>query len=188
MKILIGVSGSIGVLNVHSYLINLKSEPEVEEIRIVMTPTAARFVNPQGLEALLRQRVYVDPWTEPGPMYSPPELVKDMDLFLIAPASATTLSRCATGSGETLLCHCYLSHKGPVAFAPAMSEEMWEHPAVRRNRERLQEDGAAILPAGAGYSAAAGKVQRGSMCPYSKMWPLLKELVGRATPQPADQP
>jgi phosphopantothenoylcysteine synthetase/decarboxylase len=61
-----------------------------------------------------------------------------------------------------------------------MSEEMWAHPAVRRNLERLQGDGACILPAGAGYSAAAGKFQKSSMCPYSKMWPILRSLVADA--------
>lgn len=182
MRILVGISGSIGVLGIHAYLAHLKSEPEVEEIRIAMTPTATRFVSSQALEALLRQRIYVDPWSEPGPMYSPPELLKDINLYLIAPASATTLSRCASGSAETLLSHCYLSYTGPVAFAPAMSEEMWGHHAVRRNMSRLQEDGATILPPGVGFSAAAGKLQKGSLCPYPTMWPILKSLAAGARP------
>ena len=179
MKILVGISGSIGVLGIPPYLVNLQAEKEVEEIRIIMTPTAARFVNPQALEALLRRQVYIDPWTDGGPTYSPPELLKDIDVFLIAPASATTLSRCATGSGETLLAHCYLCHRGPSAFAPSMSAEMWEHPAVLRNLEQLKADGATILPAGASYSAATGKVQKTSVCSYKEMWPILKSLAAQ---------
>ena len=177
MKILFGISGSIAVLGIPGYLASLQAEKEVEEVRVLMTPTAARFLNPQSLEALLRLSVHVDPWTDGRPMVSPPELVRDIDLFLIAPASATTLSRCATGSGETLLGHCYLCHRGPVAVAPAMSVEMWDHPAVIRNLERLKDDGVCILPAGAGYSAATGKVQKTAVCPYREMWPILKSLV-----------
>lgn len=177
MKILVGISGSIGVLGIPAHLSGLLAEPEVEELRILMTPTAARFVNPKTLEALLRRPVHVDPWTDARQMVSPPELVGDVDLYLIAPASATTISRCANGAGETLLAHCYLSYRGPVAFAPSMSPEMWEHPAVVRNLERLREDGACILPAGMGYSAATGKMGRGAMCSYKEMWPLLKSLV-----------
>ncbi len=179
MKVLVGISGSIGVLGIHSYLASLLAEKEVEELRIVMTPSAARFVSPQALEALFCLPVHVDSWTDARPMVSPPVLVADLGLYLIAPASATTLSRCANGSADTLLAHCYLSATCPTAFAPAMEEEMWRHPAVRRNLERLKEDGAVILPAGAGYSAATGKMGRGAMCSYKDMWPILKSLAQR---------
>jgi phosphopantothenoylcysteine decarboxylase / phosphopantothenate---cysteine ligase len=177
MKILVGISGSIGVLGIPAHLISLQVQSEVEELRIIMTPTAARFVNPRTLEALLQLPIQVDPWTDGRPMYSPPELVKDVDLFLIAPASATTLSRCANGSGETLLSHCYLSYSGLVAFAPSMAPEMRAHPAVARNIERLQADGACILPPGPSYSAALGTFVEGGTCPYQQMWPILKSLL-----------
>ncbi len=176
MKILVGISGSIGVLGIHGHLAGLLAEKEVEELRIVMSPSAARFVSPQALEALFRLPVHVDSWTDGRPMVSPPVLVAGIDVYLIAPASATTISRCANGMADTLLAHCYLSNTTPTAFAPAMEEEMWRHPAVRRNLERLREDGALILPAGVGYSAATGKVGRGAMCSYQDMWPLLKSL------------
>lgn len=181
MKILLGISGSIGALGIPAYLASLKAEKEVEELRVLMTPTATRFLPPQALEALLRRPIYVDPWTDGRPVVSPPELVRDIDIYVIAPASATTLSRCATGSGETLLAHCYLCYTGPSAFAPAMSAEMWEHPAVLRNLKQLKEDGAHILPAGAGYSSATGKVQKTSLCPYNEMWPILKSLAQKKT-------
>jgi phosphopantothenoylcysteine decarboxylase/phosphopantothenate--cysteine ligase len=177
MKILVGISGSIGVLGIPAHLISLQVEKEVEELRIIMTPTAARFVSPRTLEALVRLPVHVDPWTDGRPMYSPPELVEDVDLFLIAPASATTLSRCANGSGETLLSHCYLSYTGLVAFAPSMAPEMRAHPAVVRNLERLREDGACILPSGPSYSAATGTFVKGGTCTYQEMWPILKSLL-----------
>jgi phosphopantothenoylcysteine decarboxylase / phosphopantothenate---cysteine ligase len=177
MKVLVGISGSIGVLGIPAHLISLQVEKEVEELRILMTTTAARFVNPQTLEALLRLPIRVDPWSDGHPMYSPPDLVKDIDLYLIAPASATTLSRCANGSAETLLAHCYLSYSGPVAFAPSMSVQMLNHPAVRRNLERLKKDGACILPPGMSYSASTGTFQPGGTCPYQEMWPILKAFL-----------
>jgi phosphopantothenoylcysteine decarboxylase/phosphopantothenate--cysteine ligase len=176
MRILVGISGSIGVVGIHFYLINMLLEEEVKEVNAIMTPTAARFISPRSLEAYTKQPVHVDLWTEPGAMLAPPELVKGVDLYLIAPASATTLSRCATGSAETLVAQCYLCHTGPVAFAPSMSPEMLEHPAVRRNLDRLREFGACILPQGEGFSVAARKMQKGSMCSYAQMWPQLKAL------------
>ena len=183
MKILVGISGSIGVVGVHSYLVSLLLEKEVEEVRAIMTPTAARFMSPRTLEAFLRRQVHVDPWSDQGPMYAPPELVTGLDLYLIAPASATTLSRCAHGSAETLVASCYLCHSGPVAFAPSMSPTMWEHPAVQRNLDRLREFGACILPPGEGFSVTAQKKERGSMCSYKEMWPILKSLVRKDSGQ-----
>jgi phosphopantothenoylcysteine decarboxylase/phosphopantothenate--cysteine ligase len=177
MKILVGISGSIGVVGIHSYLVSMLLEKEVEEVNAVMTPTAARFLSPRSLEAFLGRTVHVDPWTDPGTMFAPPELVKGIDLYLVAPASATTLSRCAAGAAETLVANCYLCHTGPVAFAPSMSPEMREHPAVRHNLDRLKEFGACILPQGEGFSVAARKMQKSSMCSYAQMWPQLKALV-----------
>jgi phosphopantothenoylcysteine decarboxylase/phosphopantothenate--cysteine ligase len=177
MKILVGISGSIGVVSISSYLLSLLVEEEVEELRVLMTPTAARFLDPKTLESLLRRPVFVDPWTDSGRMYSPPELVKDLDLYLIAPASATTLSRCASGSGETLLAHCYLCHTGPVAFAPCMSPEMLSHPAVVRTLERLAADGACILPCGPAFEVSTGALVNSGTCPYREMWPILKSLL-----------
>jgi len=177
MKILVGISGSIGVLGIHAHLISLMMEEEVEEVRAVMTPTAARFLNPRALESFLRHPVHVDPWTDPGPGFSPPDLVQGVDLYLVAPASATTLSRCAAGSAENLVASCYLAHTGPVAFAPVMSREMWEHPAVLRNLALLKKYGACLLPPGKGYLVTARKHDRGAICPYPVMWSRLKALV-----------
>jgi phosphopantothenoylcysteine decarboxylase/phosphopantothenate--cysteine ligase len=177
MRILVGITGSIGVLGVHVYLANLLGKKEVEELRVLMTPTAARFVSPRALEALIGTPVRVDPWTDSGQMISPPTLVKGIDLYLIAPASATTLSKCAAGIADTLVTNCYLCHTGSVAFAPAMAPEMWDHPAVRSNLERLKEFGACILPSGFGFSAALGKNIKGAMCSFTEMWPRLKALV-----------
>lgn len=186
MKILVGISGSIGVLGIHAYLISLLMEEEVEEVRAVMTPTAARFVNPRALEAFLRHPVHVDPWTDPGLGFAPPELVQGIDVYLVAPASATTLSRCASGSAENLVASCFLCHTGPVAFAPAMSQEMWQHPAVLRNFALLKKYGATILPPGKGYLVTAKKQTKGPMCSYGVLWPRLKALVEESKGRGAD--
>jgi|SRR4028118_358750 Phosphopantothenoylcysteine synthetase/decarboxylase len=177
MKILVGISGSVGVVGIHTYLLNLLMEKEVDEVNAIMTPSAARFLNPRTLEVFLGNQVHVDPWTDTGLMYAPPELVKGVDLYLIAPASATTLSRCATGSAETLIANCYLCHTGPVAFAPSMSPSMWDHPAVIQNIDRLKSFGACILPPGEGFSITARKTEKASICSYTEMWPRLRSFV-----------
>lgn len=183
MRVLFGISGSIGVIGVTGHLQQFLMQEEVEELRVVMTPTAARFLSPRAIEAFLGDPVRVDLWSEPGPMISPPELVRGIDVYVVAPASATTLSRCAAGSAETLVANCYLCHTGPVLFAPAMSEEMMAHPAVRRNLRQLEEFGASILEPSMGYSAAAKRELRVAMCPFPRMWSRLKAVVEEARPR-----
>jgi len=180
MRVLIGISGSLAVVGITVHLKQFLMQEEVEELQAIMTPTAARFISPKAIEAIIGRSVRVDLWSEPGPMISPAELVMGIDVYVVAPASATTLARCASGSAETLVSMCYLCHKGPVVFAPAMHEDALAHPAVRRNLKQLEEFGACILETAIGYSAAAKKETRGAMCPFPAMWSRLKSLVGQA--------
>ncbi|HEV2851664.1 MAG TPA: flavoprotein [Thermoanaerobaculia bacterium] len=180
MRVLVGISGSIAVVGITGHLQQFLMQKEVEELRVIMTPTAAHFLSPKAIEAIIGRSVRVDLWSEPGPMIAPAELVMGIDVYVVAPASATTVARCASGSADTLVSLCYLCHKGPVVFAPAMSEEALAHPAVRRNFKQLEEFGACILETSTGYSAATKKLNRGAMCPFPAMWSRLKSLVEQA--------
>jgi len=180
MRVLVGISGSIAVVGITGHLQQLLMQKEVEELRVVMTPTAARFLSPKAIEALIGRAVKVDLWSDPGPMIAPAELVIGIDIYVVAPASATTLARCASGSAETLVSNCYLCHTGPVVFAPAIPEAVMAHPAVRRNLKQLEEFGACVLETSTGYSAATKKQAKGAMCPFPPMWARMKSLVEQA--------
>ncbi|WP_437552546.1 flavoprotein [Sorangium sp. So ce367] len=171
MKILVGISGAIGVLGIHTYLVRLSAEREVE-LQVVMTPTAARFVSAEALAALLGSTVLTEAWG-PGLTRPPPALVEGVDVYLVAPASANTLARCANGIADSLVTTCYLCHTGPTVFAPAMAPEMLHHPATVRNIDRLREYGALILPTARGVQAATGKILDGALCEYGQMWEAL---------------
>jgi len=180
MRVLVGISGSIAVVGITGHLQQFLMQEEVEELRVIMTPTAARFLSPKAIEAIIGKSVRTDLWSEPGPMIAPAELVMGIDVYVVAPASATTIARCASGSAETLVSNCYLCHTGPVVFAPAMPEEALAHPAVRRNFKQLEEFGACILETSIGRSAATKKQTRGAMCPFPAMWFRIKSLVEQA--------
>jgi phosphopantothenoylcysteine decarboxylase/phosphopantothenate--cysteine ligase len=180
MRVLVGISGSIALVGITGHLQQFLLQPEVEELRVIMTPTATRFLNPKTIEAFLGSRVRADLWAEPGPMISPAELVMGIDVYVVAPASATTLAHCASGSAETLVSNCYLCHTGPVIFAPAMPEEVMAHPAVGRNLKQLEEWGACIMEPVMGYSAAAKRRLRVAMGQFPEMWSRIKDLVETA--------
>jgi len=169
MNVLVGVTGSIGALGIHMYLLRLMAQPGVV-VRAVMTPAAARFVRPETLGAVLHAPVPVGFWSGHGRWVSPPEIIEGVDLLLVAPASATTLAYCAHGNAATIVSACYLCHAGPTIFAPSMSPGMLGHPAVVRNIRQLRNDGALVLPSGRGVAVSSGAASDGALCEFDEMW------------------
>ena len=86
----------------------------------------------------------------------------ESDLMLIAPATASTLSKMAAGQSDNLLLTTYLSARCPVWVAPAMDLDMWLHPATQRNIARLQADGVRVIEPAEG-ELASGLVGKGRM-------------------------
>jgi phosphopantothenoylcysteine decarboxylase/phosphopantothenate--cysteine ligase len=70
---------------------------------------------------------------------------QEVDLFIIAPATANTLAKLANGVADDFLTSTYLACTAPVLIAPAMNTVMWEHPATQRNLQRLRDDGVHLI-------------------------------------------
>src|SRR5262249_40493843 len=77
------------------------------------------------------------------------------DLVVVAPATADVLAKAAAGLADDLLTTTLLTARCPVAFAPAMHTEMWEHPATRANVATLRSRGAHIIEPAAGRLTGA---------------------------------
>ena len=105
-------------------------------------------------------------------------LARWADCVLIAPASADTLSRIASGRADDLLAAVCLACRAPLLLAPAMNQAMWSNPATRDNVALLQQRGVRILgPAegeqacgetGAGTNAGAVRTGRSSVVHFCK--------------------
>ena len=85
------------------------------------------------------------------------ELVERADAFLIAPASANTIAKLATGQADNLLTAAALACRRPLIVAPAMNGAMYEHPATQENLARLRERGVRVLEPGTGSLASLGE-------------------------------
>ena len=182
MRVLVGISGSIGVLGIHTYLLRLAAEPGLT-LGVVMTPTAARIVAPGALGAVLGCSIVTDPWQGDHAL-SPSVLVAAVDVFIVAPASATTLAFCATGAAANPVAACYLAHPGASIFAPVMAPEMLLHPAVQRNLHHLSQDGAIVLPTGEGLRASDGSWSRqGALCDYATLRQAVLRAAATMTPR-----
>ncbi len=127
------------------------------EVRIVMTESAGHFVSPLTLATLSKHEVLRDfVREEEGAIdwNNHVELGLWADLMLIAPATANTLSKMASGTCDNLLLASYMSAKCPVFFAPAMDLDMYSHPSTRKAIETLQGYGHHLIPAGTGELAS----------------------------------
>lgn len=153
-RILLGISGGIAAYKV-TFLVRALRKAGYE-VRVIMTRSAHAFVAPLSLSVLSGNDVVSEmvPDTDAGAWNDHIELGLWPDLFLIAPATAHTLSGLAIGSSADLLQITYLSSRCPVIVAPAMDLDMFAHASVQRNIETLQNDGVVVLPSPAGELAS----------------------------------
>ena len=141
-RILLGVSGGVAAFKA-AYLARRLVERGAE-VRAVMTRSAREFLGPQTLAAITGSAPLEDFFGAES--VSPhTELARWTDLIVIAPATAATIARLANGLSDDLLSPTALAFTGPVAIAPAMHTEMWQHPATRRNVEQLTADGVHLV-------------------------------------------
>ncbi len=160
-KILLGVSGSIAAYK-SALLVRLLVK-EGAEVQVVMTESAHQFITPLTLGTLSKRPVFTTfTQSENGTWNNHVELGLWADLMIIAPATARTLAKCATGNCDDLLTAVYLSARCPVFFAPAMDVDMYRHPSTQKNIETLLSYGNKLIEAEFG-ELASGLVGEGRL-------------------------
>jgi phosphopantothenoylcysteine decarboxylase/phosphopantothenate--cysteine ligase len=151
-QILLGVGGGIAAYKAAELVRALVKRGY--EVRVVMTPNAARFVAPLTFQALSGHPVGVDPW-DPSSEWGMAHIdrAREADLLLVAPATADLLARLAAGMADDLLTTAALATDAPVWVAPSMNPKMLAHPATQANLRTLQERGVRVLGSGVGEMA-----------------------------------
>lgn len=149
-KILLGVSGGIAAYKSCELLRALQKAGA--EVRVAMTPAATEFVGPMTFASLSGFPVYLA-----GPhsanTFRHIDYPRWADLYVIAPATAQTLARCANGLAEEPVSMCWAASLVPKVLVPAMNFAMYQAPATRRNLEQLRADGAVIVEPASGRLA-----------------------------------
>jgi phosphopantothenoylcysteine decarboxylase/phosphopantothenate--cysteine ligase len=179
-KIILGVCGSIASYKAaHLVRLLLKAGAEVQ---VVMTKDALSFITPLTLATLSKKPVLIDYFIpETGEWNNHVELGLWADILLIAPASANTLGKMATGICDNLLLATYLSAKCPVYFAPAMDLDMWKHPSTTQNVKQLQSYGNILIQPNAG-ELASGLIGEGRMAEPEEIIELLQQELKKKLP------
>ena len=160
-RILLGISGGIAAYKI-AYLIRILKK-QGAEVRAIMTPASSDFISPLVVSTLSENPVHIEFWNkETGVWTNHVELALWADVLLIAPTTANTLAKLASGICDNLLLASYFSMKGKTIIAPAMDLDMYQHPTVKRNMETLLSDGVSIIPATEG-ALASGLEGQGRM-------------------------
>lgn len=160
-KIVLGITGSIAAYKA-AVLTRLLVKAG-SEVKVVMTDSAKTFITPLTLSTLSKHPVLSEfIKDESGQWSNHVELGLWADAMLIAPASANTLAKMASGRSDNLLTAVYLSARCPVFVAPAMDLDMLQHDTTRENLNKIASFGNHILDPTHG-ELASGLVGTGRM-------------------------
>ena len=175
-RIVLGVCGSIASYKAADVASKLTQAGAL--VDVILTASAQRFVTPLTFRALTQRPVYTD-------MFDPQSaiaeehvtLARSADALLIAPASATTIARLAFGFADDMLALTALATTAPIVIAPAMDNQMWEHPATRANVATLRGRGALICGPDVGR-LASGQQGAGRLVETEVLLGALAQAIG----------
>ena len=180
-NILLCVSGGIAVYKAVALVSKLTQAGF--DVKVIMTASAQKFVNPLSFQVMSKNDVFVDTFDEKdSKVIAHIDLADWADLVLVAPATANVIGKMANGLADDVVTTTLLAATAPVWIAPAMNVHMYDHPAVKRNIMQLHADGYRFIEPSEGY-LACGYVGKGRLEEPEKITELVK-----AHFQPAHQP
>jgi SAM-dependent methyltransferase len=156
-RIVLCVSGGVAAMYAPSLISLLQGRGF--DVRVAATKNAMRFLNTLSIESLVHHPIAAD-------MYEGETRVPHIDLatwaeaVLVWPATATTLSRLATGDYDSLVSAIALATSAPVVVAPSMNAGMYAGAAVQRNVEQLVRDGMHVIHPSFGIEVADAPLER----------------------------
>jgi len=159
-KIILGITGGIAAYKC-AHLVRLLVK-EGAEVKVILTASATQFVTPQTLSVLSKNETLTDFFDKDFNWNNHVQLAEWADVLLIAPLTANTLAKMASGVCDSILLATYLSARSKTIVAPAMDLDMYRHPTVKKNMETLLSFGNEIIPAETG-ELASGLVGEGRM-------------------------
>ena len=151
MQIVIGVTGSIAAYKACELVRCFVKAGD--EVRVVMTEAATKFVTPLTFQTLSRNPVGVDPFMLPEEWKPEHISLAAAEAVVVAPATANVLAKMAHGLADDLLTATLLATRAPIFVAPAMNDGMWTNPATQANVSALVARGVRVVQPGTGELA-----------------------------------
>lgn len=169
--ILLGITGGIAAYKICE-LIRMYKRANAE-VFVVCTPNALNFVTRLTLQNLSKNEVMVEEFDVKDFNPEHISLADRADIMVIAPATANTISKIASGVADNLLTSIACAFTKPVIIAPAMNCNMWENPLIQENLQKLHYE---ILEPESGY-LACGYEGKGRLCRLEKIFDKTVELL-----------
>lgn len=172
--ILIGITGGIAAYKICDLIRMYKKQGA--NVKVIVTPNALNFVTKVTLQTLSQNPIAIEQFDIEE--YKPEHisLADYADIFVIAPASANTISKLATGICDNLLTSVACAFKKSIIIAPAMNCNMWENPIIQENISKLKNLGYSVLPPEEGF-LACGYNGSGRLCSIEKIFEKSVEIL-----------
>lgn len=175
MKVLLGISSGIAIYKAADLVSKLRKEKF--EINVIMSPNAVKLISPIVFSAVGNCSVYTDTYEIKDGWIIHTELSKNTDIFVLAPATANTISKIAAGLGDNLLTSTILAlpNNTPKILVPTMNTRMYENKIIQDNLVKLKELGWYIVEPNAGH-LACGDIGKGRYPENEKILETIKYL------------
>ncbi len=179
-RILLGVTGSIAAYKAADFASKLTQAGM--QVDVILSAAARKFVTPLTFQSVTGRKAFTesDLWGEDAHILHV-GLVEGADVFMIAPATANTIAKLATGQAESLLTLTALAARCPLIVAPAMDVGMYENSATQENIKILHERGV-IFAGPAEGRMASGLIGKGRMLEPTALIGTLRQVLGQAGP------
>lgn len=180
-NVLLCVTGSIAAYK--SALIVRLLVKQGANVKVIMSESAKDFITPLTLGTLSKHPVLTDfaADNEQGVWNNHVDLGIWADVMLVAPATANTLSKMATGNADSFLIATYLSARCPVYVAPAMDLDMYQHGSTKDNLNTLISRGNLIIQSGVG-ELASGLSGEGRLAEPEEILSFIEQALRKEVP------
>ncbi len=177
-RIVLGVTGGIAAYK--AVFLLREFQKAGAEVRVTMTPSATRFVGLETFASLSQHEVAVEIFPDDTQSTDWTRHInwgEWADLFVIAPCTANTLSKIASGISDNMLTSTVLAARSPILICPTMDGEMYESPTVTENLKKVQGFGYHVLEPASGF-LASGLEGKGRLPEFEDILEKASEIIG----------
>lgn len=139
-NVVLGISGSIAAYKSLQIVTDLKKKGI--KVVVIMTESAQKFITPLSFKSLSQNEVITDLFAEHSvrdPIHI--ALSSNVDLIVVAPASANIIAKMAAGMADDALTCTVMASSSPKIVAPAMEDKMYTNSIVQDNIQKLKKNG-----------------------------------------------
>lgn len=175
--VVLGVTGGIAAYK--SAALASRLVKSGANVHVIMTEHACNFVHPLTFETLTGNKCITDTFDRNHPHHvEHVALAKQADLFMIAPATANVIAKCAHGIADDMLTTTFLASRCPKIVAPAMNTAMFENPITQDNLKTLENYGIQVVMPASGY-LACGDTGAGKMPEPENLFSYIEKEISR---------